>query len=465
MARQKRLTPQIQGRIHQADYAIIDRTNECRICLTQGQIDWILSQADYAGWPTRWKAAEYAEINAELINAFKNDLISRLIMACVPCLGEDEVYELRQSPENPCQLEQSLDGGLTWTLAFDYRLCLFNETLNPPDVRIDPATGNVQYSIDDGVTWVDAPKPSDKTPLKTNIYEGNTDEACHHAANATELIRKMVMDTGDDLLILIDAIVNILLVIITGGATLPLLVTNLITAVLAFGLGAIRDSMVASEWDKLRCILFCSHDASWGWTPLGWDDALDQIGAQFPPGVAFFLGGLIQTMGSIGLTNAGYLPLVDTVDCSDCQCGDLDCGFTTTASLNRALWSTAIDLFDPVVFDRPIGFDKTASDAAFKAAGNQILAGFTTFEEACYITDVTLYTLGRPYQSYVSVGYKTTSGGDWHYLPYQTYASWAAGVGKVFTINASVVAIQIQSKSTSASQQDISTVVIGDPTP
>lgn len=33
---------------------------------------------------------------------------------------------LRQNPENPCQLEQSLDGGESWTLAFDYSLCTPN---------------------------------------------------------------------------------------------------------------------------------------------------------------------------------------------------------------------------------------------------------------------------------------------------------------------------------------------------
>lgn len=33
---------------------------------------------------------------------------------------------LRQNPENPCQLQQSLDGGESWTLAFDYSLCIPN---------------------------------------------------------------------------------------------------------------------------------------------------------------------------------------------------------------------------------------------------------------------------------------------------------------------------------------------------
>lgn len=35
----------------------------------------------------------------------------------------DMAYQLRQNPANPCQLQQSLDGGVTWSLAFDYSLC------------------------------------------------------------------------------------------------------------------------------------------------------------------------------------------------------------------------------------------------------------------------------------------------------------------------------------------------------
>lgn len=37
--------------------------------------------------------------------------------------GDCEQMILRQNPTNPCQLQQSQDGGDTWTLAFDYSLC------------------------------------------------------------------------------------------------------------------------------------------------------------------------------------------------------------------------------------------------------------------------------------------------------------------------------------------------------
>lgn len=310
-----------ETRLLQANYdEIFALTGECRICLTKQQIAWILSQADYASWSTRWLSG--GQVDQNIIFGFQADMVRRL-MDCLPCSGDDELYLLRQNPLNPCQLEQSTDGGVNWSLAFDYELCLFDQALNPPEVRINPDTGNVQYSIDEGGTWYDAPPPSAKTPLKTDLFQDKSDPACWHAANATEIIRKMVMDTGDDLILLIDVIINIMLTIITGGATLPILITNLVSAAVAFGLGAIRSHMeTPGEWEKLQCILYCNHDESWGWSPLGWDAAIDDIGTEFPAGVSLFLGGLIQIMGSIGLTSAGYMPVVESADCASCSCND-----------------------------------------------------------------------------------------------------------------------------------------------
>lgn len=38
-------------------------------------------------------------------------------------IGDCESMILRQNPDDPCQLQQSHDGGDTWTLAFDYSIC------------------------------------------------------------------------------------------------------------------------------------------------------------------------------------------------------------------------------------------------------------------------------------------------------------------------------------------------------
>lgn len=45
---------------------------------------------------------------------------------------ETMTFQLRQNPADPCQLQQSLDGGETWSLAFDYTLCSSVITIPSP---------------------------------------------------------------------------------------------------------------------------------------------------------------------------------------------------------------------------------------------------------------------------------------------------------------------------------------------
>lgn len=51
--------------------------------------------------------------------------IGTQLLGLVPCGGEDPetMIQLRQNPSNLCQLQQSLDGGATWFLAYDFTLC------------------------------------------------------------------------------------------------------------------------------------------------------------------------------------------------------------------------------------------------------------------------------------------------------------------------------------------------------
>lgn len=53
---------------------------------------------------------------------FARQEVRRLITGINPC--EESNFVLRQNPDDPCLLEQSLDGGVNWSLAFDYSLCL-----------------------------------------------------------------------------------------------------------------------------------------------------------------------------------------------------------------------------------------------------------------------------------------------------------------------------------------------------
>jgi len=62
--------------------------------------------------PGDTRAKEAAEYWREL-------LITYMVLDC----EVGNVYALRQNEENPCLLEQSIDGGVTWTPAFDFEQC------------------------------------------------------------------------------------------------------------------------------------------------------------------------------------------------------------------------------------------------------------------------------------------------------------------------------------------------------
>jgi hypothetical protein len=69
-------------------------------------------------------------------------------------------YELRQNEDNPCLLEQSFDGGETWSLAFDHRLCALQITTPPPypdsdTAQADAATALVRNMFEEIVNLAD----------------------------------------------------------------------------------------------------------------------------------------------------------------------------------------------------------------------------------------------------------------------------------------------------------------------
>ena len=72
-------------------------------------------------------------------------------------------YELRQNEENPCLLEQSVDGGETWTTAFNYSLCSPQQTIDMQEAEnlyeefaqlIDDYDGSIASLAPDGVYGV-----------------------------------------------------------------------------------------------------------------------------------------------------------------------------------------------------------------------------------------------------------------------------------------------------------------------
>jgi hypothetical protein len=83
-------------------------------------IPFLIALCGYYAWPDAFTGDEAAQILAS--ERFR-ELQVLLMQGNIDCLGESTMYLLRQSPYDSCVLEQSIDGGTSWTTAFDYRLC------------------------------------------------------------------------------------------------------------------------------------------------------------------------------------------------------------------------------------------------------------------------------------------------------------------------------------------------------
>jgi hypothetical protein len=96
---------------------IFDAPVACCIELNQLWSSHVIGALGALVQPDAWTGdAEEIDRATQEIEKFVNRLVQ-------PCEEDCGVYRLRQNPSNPCQLQQSVDGGTSWTLAFDFSLC------------------------------------------------------------------------------------------------------------------------------------------------------------------------------------------------------------------------------------------------------------------------------------------------------------------------------------------------------
>jgi len=289
------------------------------IRISEALIPYLLGMLELARYEHTFSGSEEDKMRAMIVF---QDLATAFALedVCEEC--EDcDMYLLRQNADNPCQLEQSTDGGVNWSLAFDFRRCLFDEQINPPLTRYNEDSTHEEQSIDGGTTWVEIPDGRDKSPLTTDIYADRDDPVCWHANNATLFVKFLIEDSGDDIIAIISAFTAYLLSVLASPPA-AWIINAVVTGVLEAGLASARSQMDDLHYEELTEILYCNSDVSWGWTPLGWAAALNEINDKFPLAASLFTQGIIQLMGSIGLSNAGHMHFTENADCSDIDCGE-----------------------------------------------------------------------------------------------------------------------------------------------
>lgn len=280
----KKLRPTIQGKIVQLDYDFITSLEgECCYCLTDAQVQMILSITDYYGWGTRWFSTS-GEIDKQVIIDLKTGLEETLMSGCC---GSDTVIIYRY---NGTVLEQSDDGGVTWTPAplADYR----NISIiwpDPEDLGID----STKCQAADGVV----------ATFRDQINEQITEDMGAAAILAV--------------------VAAALLFFVTAGTSIEItpLIIGLVGSILAAGVTAWQAAFTTDVWDQFRCLVYSNMDSDSSINQAGVDALYASLDTAFTGIVIPTLKGYINASGVVGLTNMMRSNSGDPdANCEDCIC-------------------------------------------------------------------------------------------------------------------------------------------------
>lgn len=241
------------------------------VCINRKWVGHLIGVLDRLLWTDAWTGTE-AEQELAITQI-------RLLMASLINIGECGVtFELRQNPTNLCLLEQSLDGGATWTTAMDYSTCL----PVPDYTEVNNFSETVNQQIIDNTTLYDGTPQSvypdavyDGTPTQANI---DRDLAlCASLKQVVDMACEITIEWKSQQGILLGglafitgAIVHVLLVagvIVTGGSGYPLAV-----AISGYVVGAVTALLtdysidVLSDQNARQLVACCMLDALEGQT-------------------------------------------------------------------------------------------------------------------------------------------------------------------------------------------------------
>lgn len=288
----KRLSQKISGKVIQTDYDfILEQTGACWYCLTDAQVQMILSIVDFFGWSTRWYS-ESGTIDQQTINELKGGLVDALMNNC-------------------CD-----DDGTIFRFTTD---------------------GKYQSSVDGGVTWVDAPQsdPRASQPVYPPFLPpGATGAQCTYADGLKEYIKQGLVDQMEESQTVAEIMSNIIgLLAGIGAALTPTIIGPIVFAILgaliayivAHSVDTFKAAFTDDVWNRLKCNIKKNISSDGTVTQANLDAIYAKIGTDETGVTALFLRAVVASMGPILMTNAARQGMGDPdADCSVCDefCGD-----------------------------------------------------------------------------------------------------------------------------------------------
>lgn len=169
--------------IDYSDWSQYDQTPDALRMLSDADIAALCALTEYLRWSTRWQNSPTRQDLTDYVDG----LVKRLLEP----VQAGTMFELRQSPDNPCLLEQTLDGGQTWTPAFDYSLCQIQTQLDT--INWQQLLDNIQAINDEWQTAWDGTPQSIHTSAPNVVPADNN--ACAAALQWVETMLYYAINT------------------------------------------------------------------------------------------------------------------------------------------------------------------------------------------------------------------------------------------------------------------------------
>lgn len=279
-------------------------------------------------------------IDVTFIPALDNDLIDvgfgggvRKITIC----GDEELtslYRIRQNEENPCIIEEQIDGG-AWDEVVNMALCqpclaYIGGVLH----QCDPITG--EYTPVDEAPDEDIPEP---IPVPPRPESDETDARCLAAANAVNVLLGMHQTVFGTYFAGIVAAVVVLglltFVAFTLGIGVPVaFATGNVMILLGVALSLTTASFTEDIQEELRCILFDAASVSGGVVTFDYADVSGELDARTDIAMWTAIDVYVTIIGENGLNLAGATTAITEADCDVCAdvwCHEIFTGFSQPA--------------------------------------------------------------------------------------------------------------------------------------
>lgn len=194
----------------------------------------------------------------------------------------------------------------------------------PSNIRYNSGTNTVQFSPDNGTTWIDEPNADPRSSDAFRFPPITTgDVKCDTAANMVKWIKdfldSMTVLLGDGALAL--SLLNAAIPfyeLITGGSLVLLgILSEVVGGLFDLGYTALLAAMDSTTYDDLLCILYCNIADDGTVSAFQFGRIESQITDQLSTTAGIILNLLLSLQGEVGLQNAGAIGS-ETGDCSAC---------------------------------------------------------------------------------------------------------------------------------------------------